>query len=184
MGTQSTWGCLYAGLEISGINAEVMPGQWEYQIGPSKGIDEGDMLWMSRYLMMRVCEALQVRVSFDPKPIEGDWNGAGTHTNFSTKGTRAPGGYKEIITQIEKLGAKHAEHVLAYGEGNERRLTGAHETCDINTFKYGVANRGASIRIPREAEKNNCGYYEDRRPSANCDPYKVTARIMKTTLLD
>ena len=125
--------------------------------------------------MMRVREALQVRVSFDPTPIAGDWNGAGTHTNYSTRATREKGGFKAIIEQIEKLGRKHNDHVLGYGEGNERRLTGKHETCGIDTFKYGVANRGASIRIPRAAEKEQCGYYEyeDCRPASN-PPCSVT----------
>lgn len=31
--------CLYAGILISGTNAEVMPAQWEFQVGPCKGID-------------------------------------------------------------------------------------------------------------------------------------------------
>ena len=72
------------------------------------------------------------------------------------------------------------EHIEAYGEGNERRLTGKHETADMNTFSYGVANRGCSIRIPRATDTEGCGYLEDRRPSSNADPYVVTSMIYKT----
>jgi glutamine synthetase len=176
--------CLYAGVTIAGINAEVMPGQWEYQIGPCTGIDSGDHMWMSRYLMIRVCEMLGVNVSFDPKPIPGDWNGAGCHTNYSTKAMREAGGYAKIIAAIEKLGKKHEEHIAAYGEGNERRLTGQHETASIDKFSYGVANRGASIRIPRTSEADGFGYFEDRRPASNMDPYTVTGKIFKTTVLE
>jgi glutamine synthetase len=176
--------CLYAGITIAGTNAEVMPGQWEYQIGPCVGIDSGDHMWMSRYLMIRVCEALGVNVTFDPKPMAGDWNGAGCHTNYSTEKMRNAGGYSEIISAIEKLKVKHSEHIAAYGEGNERRLTGAHETAPITQFSYGVANRGASVRIPRTAEAQGCGYFEDRRPASNMDPYVVTSKIFKTTVLD
>merc|ERR1712151_1087805 len=176
--------CLQAGVKIAGINAEVMPGQWEYQIGPCVGIESGDHMWLSRYLMLRICEMYGVNVTFDPKPMSGDWNGAGCHTNSSTEPMRLPGGYKEIIKAIEKLGAKHLEHIKLYGEGNERRLTGAHETAPIDKFSYGVANRGASIRIPRAAEKEQKGYFEDRRPASNMDPYVVTGKIVKTTLLD
>merc|ERR1719361_1391401 len=134
--------------------------------------------------MIRVCEEQGVNVSFDPKPIPGDWNGAGCHTNYSTEKMRQDGGYKVIIDAIEKLGKKHMEHIKVYGTGNERRLTGAHETAPIDKFSYGVANRGASIRIPRQAEADGKGYFEDRRPASNMDPYVVTSKIFKTTCID
>jgi len=175
--------CMYAGINISGTNAEVMAGQWEYQVGPCTGIDSGDQVWLSRFLLERVCEAFQVVVSFHPKPIKGDWNGAGAHTNYSTKTMRNKGGYKEIINAIEKLGKKHKEHVAVYGQDNDQRLTGHHETASIDKFSYGVADRGASVRIPNQAEKDGCGYFEDRRPASNCDPYVVTSMIAHTTIL-
>lgn len=134
--------------------------------------------------MHRVCEDFGCRVSFDPKPMSGDWNGAGAHTNYSTATMRAPGGYAAIIAACDKLGAKHEEHIRVYGEGNERRLTGKHETASIDSFSYGVANRGASLRIPRQALLEGCGYLEDRRPASNMDPYVVTAKIVQTTVLD
>jgi len=178
--------CMYAGINISGINGEVMPGQWEYQVGPCTGIESGDQLIMSRYLLIRVCEQFGIRVSFDPKPIPGDWNGAGCHTNVSTKEMRETNGYDKIMDAMEKLGApgKQEEHIKAYdvsgGEDNKRRLTGAHETAPITKFSYGVANRGCSVRIPRMTEKEKKGYFEDRRPGSNMDPYVVTGKIMET----
>lgn len=174
--------CLFAGIEISGINAEVMGGQWEYQVGPCVGISSGDQLWMSRYIMLRVCELFGINVSWDPKPIEGDWNGAGCHTNFSTKAMREDGGYAKIIEACERLGApgKPEEHIAAYGEGNERRLTGLHETAAMTDYSFGVADRGASIRIPSVAKQEGKGYFEDRRPSSNMDPYRVNSMMVQT----
>jgi glutamine synthetase len=175
--------CLYTGVKIAGTNAEVMPGQWEYQIGPCIGIESGDHMIMSRYLLMRVCEDFDVVVSFHPKPIPGDWNGAGCHCNFSTEAMRNDGGYDVIIKAIEKLGKKHLEHVACYGKDNDKRLTGAHETAPIDKFSYGVAHRGASVRIPRQTKLDGKGYFEDRRPASNIDPYIVTGKIFQTTCL-
>jgi glutamine synthetase len=161
-----------------------MPGQWEYQVGPCEGIEAGDQMWVSRYLLQRVCEDFRVRVSFDPKPIEGDWNGAGCHTNYSTENMRTEGGWDWLMDAIARLERKHLEHIELYGAGNERRLTGRHETAPLHKFSWGVANRGASIRVPRSAKLEGKGYLEDRRPASNMDPYLVTGKIVQTTLLD
>lgn len=176
--------CIQAGIMICGVNAEVTPSQWEFQIGVCNPFQMGDHLWMARYILGRVAELHNVCISYDPKPFGNKWNGSGAHTNFSTKAMRNDGGIEAIKQAIDKLSFKHLEHMAVYGKDNERRLTGIHESSDINTFTYGECDRGASIRIPINVKIEGKGYLEDRRPASNIDPYLVCARIIETICME
>jgi glutamine synthetase len=173
-----TIACLNAGLSIEGTNAEVMMAQWEFQIGVLPAPRIADEIWMGRWLLYRIAEDFDVDVTLAAKPVPGDWNGAGAHTNFSTNATRES--YDAIITACEALGKDPLKHVKNYGVGIEDRLTGAHETAHWNTFYYGSSDRGASVRIPWAVEKAKKGWLEDRRPNANMDPYVVTRLMIET----
>lgn len=174
--------CINSGLSMVGVNAEVALGQWEYQIGGPgvNAVAACDHLWVSRFILSRISEAQGVSINLDPKPVAGDWNGSGLHANFSTKTMRGDNGMDLIIRACEALSeeASIATALDNYGEDLELRLTGEHETCSMHEFRYGVSDRGASVRIPWHVERQGSGYFEDRRPNSNADPYRVAAALI------
>lgn len=173
--------CIKADIKIAGINAEVSNKQWEFQIGPSIGIEAGDHLIVARFLLDRVAEMYNARINYHPKPYP-NINGSGCHINFSTIDTRNDNGLNIIYNYINKLETKHTEHIASYGEHNHLRLTGIHETSSIDKFTYGVGTRNTSVRIPYQTMLNKKGYFEDRRPASNIDPYLATSTLMKTCM--
>jgi glutamine synthetase len=175
--------CLNAGITHEGINAEVAKGQWEFQIFGKGSKKAADQMWVARYLLIRLCEKYGVDVNFHCKPLgkDTDWNGSGMHANFSTKYMREVGGkqyFNELMNAFDKY---KNEHIAVYGPDNKLRLTGLHETQSIDKFNVGIANRGASIRVPHSFIKDGCrGYLEDRRPNSQGDPYRIASRILQT----
>ena len=176
---EAFYNLIYANLNITGLNAEVAPSQWEFQVC-SIGIDAADSLILTRYICNRSFERFNCGLDLSVKPRK-DLNGSGCHVNFSTKEMREENGYNKIKEAIDNLESKHLLHIKYYGSDNEKRLTGNHETSSIESFSFGIGSRNSSIRIPNETFKNKCGYLEDRRPSSTMDPYVVTSLLFTTS---
>ena len=173
--------CLEAGLNVEGINAEVMMGQWEFQIFSKGAKDAGDQVWVARYLLERVAEDYDVAINWHCKPVKGDWNGSGMHANFSNSTLRECGNQDTYHKVCDAFEPRITQHIDVYGADNDQRLTGLHETQSIDKFSYGVSDRGASIRIPIATVENGWkGWLEDRRPASNADPYMVASAIIAT----
>jgi len=173
--------CIEAGINFEGINQEVACGQWEFQVFAKGAKNAGDHVWIARYLLDRLTEEYDYYIEYHPKPVKGDWNGSGMHANFSNSLLRTCGSKEVYLKVCEAFRPVTREHIEVYGEFNDQRLTGRHETASIHDFKYGVSDRGASIRIPiMTVQKGWKGWLEDRRPASNGDPYKIAARIIKT----
>jgi len=178
--------CLAAGINHEGINAEVAKGQWEFQIFGKGSKRAADEVWIARYLLLRLCEQYRVDVNFHPKPLgaDMDWNGSGMHANFSTKYMREVGGQAYFEALMAAFDEYKDDHIAVYGPDNHMRLTGLHETQSIDKFNYGIANRGASVRVPHSFVNNEYrGYLEDRRPNSLGDPYQIAGRILQTIQL-
>ena len=174
--------CLAAGINHEGINAEVAKGQWEFQIFGKGSKRAADEMWLARYLLERLTETYGIDVEYHCKPLgDTDWNGSGMHCNFSTAYMREAGGKEYFEALMAAFEAAREDHIAVYGPDNHLRLTGKHETQSIDKFSYGVADRGASIRVPHSFVKNGYrGYLEDRRPNSQGDPYQIASQVLKT----
>jgi len=174
--------CLTAGINHEGINAEVAKGQWEFQIFGKGSKTAAHQMWMARYLMLRLTEKYGVDIEFHCKPLgDTDWNGSGMHCNFSTAYMREVGGKEYFEALMKAFEVAREDHIAVYSPDNYMRLTGKHETAAIHQFSYGVADRGASIRVPHSFVNNGYkGYLEDRRPNSQGDPYQIASQILKT----
>ena len=175
------WQCLHAGINHEGINAEVAKGQWEFQVFGKGSKKAADDVWVARFLLLRLCEQYGVDIDWHCKPLSGDWNGSGMHSNFSTTYLRETGGKDYFEALMGAFEANREEHIAVYGPDNHMRLTGLHETQSIDKFSYGVADRGASVRVPHAFVQDGYkGYLEDRRPNSQGDPYAIASRILQT----
>ena len=159
--------CITAGINISGMNAEIAPNQWRFKIGTCVGISAGDELILARYILMKLSEQFGVDISFKSKPLQNPWNYSGLHINFSTAETRDNDGIVKLNTYILNLNNKHNEHMLVYGDNSDK----------INPR---LENSNINVVIPNKVNREKKGYLKDNRPLSDADPYIVIAKIFDT----
>lgn len=178
--------CMYAGIKISGVSQSPSPNVWSYKLGPCSGVDLGDQLWMSRHVLLRLAEALGVPVSFDPSLAGKGGTGMGCYIKYSTEETRKPGiGLVAIQQHVGRLQATHMQHIMAYGKGSLQRVMSKASSCSqsaVSSFTCGFGNKAAMVVVPTTTMVRRSGYYVDRRPASNVDPYAVTMLLVSTTL--
>ena len=170
---------LDAGIQLTGFNYEVAPSQAEFQVC-DYGLEACYQLLILRYILKRNGELHNIHVSYSNIIYRSNnINNSGCHINISNHkmrtGDEEKYGAEYILDKINELGDKtpgsKEEFNNIFGNGNVERLTGELETSKWNHFDWGFGTRNTSIRIPIIVKKNNAGYFEDRRPGANIDPF-------------
>lgn len=170
--------CHAAGLAVVSMHSGRMPAQWAFKIGPLPNVAISDELWLARFLLEMICEKAGLKPMLHPKP-KRKFNGSGCLVTYSNDQTRSPDGMTQIMLILQTLSTHHATDIEHFGEGNRHRLLGdgKNDASSYSEFTFGVGDKCASVRL-----KSNRGYFEDRRPGANCDPYIVTSTIHRAAV--
>ncbi|KAI8475417.1 MAG: hypothetical protein J3K34DRAFT_484695 [Monoraphidium minutum] len=178
--------CIKAGLRYAGGAAACHPaaavatgrggcGCWGYRIGPCGGaLELGDQLWVSRYLLRRLCDDLGVPVCLGRR---GGCGAGGLALEFSTAASRAaPGGVCEVQQLISRLQAAHPRHAPGLG-GAPPPGRAKLPPPPPPPFSVAVGDRRAAIVIPTSTLLARAGPFADRRAPADADPYLAAALL-------
>ena len=173
---------LDAGIELTGFNYEVAPSQAEFQVC-DYGIEAAYQLLILRYILERNGELFNIHISFSNVVYRYDnINNSGCHVNISNLNMRNDNGIEEIINKINELGDKTPTNEIdfnfIFGNNNTERLTGQLETSNWKIFDWGIGTRHSSIRVPVLTNKEHKGYFEDRRPGANVNPFNYLYHLL------
>jgi glutamine synthetase len=93
---------------------------------------------------------------------------------------RQPGGIAEIKECVKRLEFTVKNDIPFHGQNNNERMTGLHETSSWREFTWGVGTRHTSVRIGNDVDAQGFGYFEDRRPGSDADPYLLSAALFSS----